>query len=823
MRRLWLLPLLAALAGCPPVDPDDGTGLVRLGPEGKTFTRFGATVIVPKNAVAQEVFIRVDVIDDDRFFPTLPGRVRIGPGYYFSPETIELREPITITLPYLEERVPSAALDPGTFDMRRVRNDEPQRALALPIVIPPTVTARSDRLGLFWATSPEKPVGSKLELSPAEAFLRVGDTQQFTARVFDASGNELADAELTWTVAPPRAASIDEEGLLTALGPGTVRLTVRSGTASANATVYIRGDSVGPSTFVHENPFPTGNDLFGGGLHASGAFVVGANGTFLSRTGETTWTRLFSTPGVVLHAAAGELSTGAVAVGLSGGNGVVVEVKEGASPKFTSFNTVQPRALWFDGTFGMAVGTGNDVLVRRGGAWVTEYSPSVEQLLSVIGDGQGGFTTVGSRGSLYRFDSATQTWNSLFQTQLNVLLTAAVLTQADGAGTWAVGGNRLWRFTGGGWTAHNLPQSPTLDAITALAAAEPDAVVLAGRVGQSGRLLRYRPSDDTWTSQGLRATQVIRGLFGQDGTCYAVGDLGAVWTYQEGAFTELSSGFYGDVADVWSAGNFVVAAVNECVGTGCTAREGKVVYRDLFGRWVELGTQPFLAPVRAVAARSATEVYAASGAQIFRYDGANWGLVPINGATGQTLTDLTLCGERLWAVGLGGTNYVGVETLERGGAYGTTHLFAVHCPTPEEVWVAGEGAIFQNARVVRSSSVRQGPWRAVWSPGVNEGLAFGDARYGLYWDSVDYRVHDAPGGLLPDIFHAMWGSSLDNLYLVGYTVTPLATGYAVRFDGVQWHLIDAGTQRRATAVHGSSAQEVWIGTASGGILRGVVP
>src|SRR5699024_6177566 len=140
------------------------------------------------------------------------------------------------------------------------------------------------------------------------------------------------------------------------------------------------------------------------------------------------WARHFSTTGVTLKAIAGTGISQAAAVGVSGNTGVLVELSPGSTtPKVSLFPSIEPRAIWFDGTHGMAVGYGNDVLLRQSGTWSAVYSPSFETPLSVVGDGLGGVVTVGDRGSIYRYDPATKTWNSLFQTQLAVLQTAAML------------------------------------------------------------------------------------------------------------------------------------------------------------------------------------------------------------------------------------------------------------------------------------------------------------------------------------------------------------------------------------------------------------
>ena len=75
----------------------------------------------------------------------------------------------------------------------------------------------------------------------------------------------------------------------------------------------------------------------------------------------------------------------------------------------------------------MGVGTGNEVVIRRNGQWTTEYHPSFEALLSVIGDGQGSFVVVGDLGSIYKWDPVRKVWDSLYDTRLAVKLDAAQL------------------------------------------------------------------------------------------------------------------------------------------------------------------------------------------------------------------------------------------------------------------------------------------------------------------------------------------------------------------------------------------------------------
>ncbi|MHB8873926.1 MAG: Ig-like domain-containing protein [Myxococcaceae bacterium] len=847
-RPLSLFALCLALVACPPpIDTgNDGGGVITVDSAGGRFIRDGAYIDVPAGAVSATTHINVTIIDTG--IPDVPGRKRVSLGYWFTPETLTFKKPVTIAVPYLTDRVPKG-VDPGTFDMRRKTTKDAYLALPGASVLPvgTVMTATSERLGTFWATSPEQPAVSKVTVEPQEATLAVGQTQQFTAKVTDPAGNPL-EVPVTWTVVAPRVATIDAAGLLTAAGPGVATVTAHAGGESATATVRVLGSATGPRTFVHDNPFPTGNDLWGGAMLPGAAVFVGANATVLAKNAADEWTRVFSSSAITLRAAGGTTVDNAVAVGIMGTSGVLVEMKGSATaPVMTLHESVLPKAMWFDGTHGMAVGDGNDVLVRRSGAWVKEYSPSIESLLSVVGDGLGAFTTLGGRGSLYRYDPLTQTWNSLYQTQLPVLLTAGALATPQGSEAWAAGGNKLWHFEAGGWTAINLPATPIFSELTSLGLLD-GKVVLGARAARQGYLLLFTPPEspaaDAGTPDGgtppadpfvlvaLRGPQLPRGIFGQGAEGFAVGDLGAVWRYSAGTFTEVSRGFYGDVADVAVTATGVFAAVNECATPACTFRAGRVMVRTGAQAWAPLGSSPFFGPVLSVTARSSTEVIAGGKNELYRFDGAGWTPVPVLDSRGDPVAathyDLQLCGTQLWSVGPTGQSYRGTSaSLQSQNFLGSDDLRAIHCPTATQVWLAGDGALWEKSGAAApfllrtSTTVQHGAWRAVWSPGMGEAFAVGAKRNGVYWDTANLSAFDAPGGILPEELTGLWGSSVDNLYAVGGTLIPYPFGYAVRFDGTGWTLVDSGSQRKPSSIHGTSATEIWLGTAGGGVLRAV--
>ncbi len=854
-RTLWILPLAFVLAACPPpIDTGDGgpDNEIVVGPAGGLFLRNGYGLDVPAGAFAEEQRIFVTIFDTG--IPEVPMRTRISFGYRLSPASLLPKSPLTLYLPWHVERVP-AGVDPGTYDMRRQTGSEAYASLpgAKTNLMPfAAVEAKTDKLGVFWVTSPSQPNIARLEIDPQEANLIVGGTQQFNARVVSPTG-ETIDTSVNFKVAPARVASVDQTGLVTALDPGIATLTATAGMQSVQAKIYVQGTTVGPRTYAHQNPFPTGNDLLGGAIAGGlGAVYAGGNGTVLVEDGMGAWTRAFSTPALALKAVGGTSLTNAVAVGQANGAGVLVEFKGAAmAPAVRLF---QPTAisdlsqLWFDGTHGMGVGAGNEVVIRRNGAWTTEYHPSFEALLSVEGDGLGGFTVVGDLGSIYRWDPVRRVWDSLFDTRLAVKLDAAQLVAFSGE-AWAVGGNRLWHFTGAGWAAEALPATPALSKATSLGLFD-SRVVVGGEVkivtGQPLPLARGLvlvradvPSTDggvaevAWTSFPLRGQQVPRSIFGGGSSSAegrVVGDLGAVWAWNSATadFSERSRGFQGDVSDLAVTDTDVFAAVNECRDVRCATRQGVVMHKGAAG-FEALGTLPVVGElVHAIAARSDTEVIVTMDTAVYLWDGTGWTTLPVGSFQGPIL-DLQWCGTSLWGAGEGGSVYKGnVTLLDSAGSITGQPLFSIHCPTPTEVWVAGTQFIASKAAMGTwtsrtSDSVAQAPWKAVWSPGAGEGFAFGDARFGVYFDTSELLLQDATGPLSIDVATAMWGNKIDNLYMTGLASLPSVFGFMLRFDGINWSLVDSGASRKGTTLFGRSNNEIWLGTEGGGVLKAVPP
>jgi len=101
------------------------------------------------------------------------------------------------------------------------------------------VSATSDgQAGSATITVLPIPVAS-LVITPGTATLVAGTTRQFTATARDAVGNALTGRLIEWSVNTVSAATIDANGLLTAVAPGTAVVTAASEGRSIMATVSV--------------------------------------------------------------------------------------------------------------------------------------------------------------------------------------------------------------------------------------------------------------------------------------------------------------------------------------------------------------------------------------------------------------------------------------------------------------------------------------------------------------------------------------------------------------------------------------------------------
>jgi uncharacterized protein YjdB len=89
---------------------------------------------------------------------------------------------------------------------------------------------------------------ARIDLSTGDFTLRVGETRTVGATPRDAAGSALTDRLVTWSSSNTSVASVSPTGLVSALGPGTARIDVRSEDVTVSVTVTVTPVPVGRVT-----------------------------------------------------------------------------------------------------------------------------------------------------------------------------------------------------------------------------------------------------------------------------------------------------------------------------------------------------------------------------------------------------------------------------------------------------------------------------------------------------------------------------------------------------------------------------------------------
>ena len=102
-----------------------------------------------------------------------------------------------------------------------------------------TITARSGSASASVPVTVMQSAGSVVVEPTTATLMSLGETVQLTATVLDGNGQPVAGAEVTWSSSHESVATVSGEGLVTAVGNGSVTITARSGSASASVPVTV--------------------------------------------------------------------------------------------------------------------------------------------------------------------------------------------------------------------------------------------------------------------------------------------------------------------------------------------------------------------------------------------------------------------------------------------------------------------------------------------------------------------------------------------------------------------------------------------------------
>ncbi len=102
------------------------------------------------------------------------------------------------------------------------------------------ITARSGRLSTSADITVAIPVATSLTIEPAEHTLEaIGDTLQLAAVVLDQHENAMEDVTVTWSSGDETVATVDENGLVTAVDNGMAEITAQAGDAMGTAAITV--------------------------------------------------------------------------------------------------------------------------------------------------------------------------------------------------------------------------------------------------------------------------------------------------------------------------------------------------------------------------------------------------------------------------------------------------------------------------------------------------------------------------------------------------------------------------------------------------------
>ena len=91
-------------------------------------------------------------------------------------------------------------------------------------------------------TSPQPPVLTKIEVTPATATLIIGETQEFKATALDQRNNPMASIEISWGVDNPSVGSVTPPSSIT--GPDGIAITTFTALAAGNTAVNASNGTV---------------------------------------------------------------------------------------------------------------------------------------------------------------------------------------------------------------------------------------------------------------------------------------------------------------------------------------------------------------------------------------------------------------------------------------------------------------------------------------------------------------------------------------------------------------------------------------------------
>jgi len=224
--------LTPVIGGCG--DGGTGPGKKGVGEEGGKVTLAGGSVVlvIPTGALPSFVKFTVDPAT------SIPPSDLVVPGatYEIGPPGTTFDRLATLTLAYDPADLPASVRESelGLHQMRGI-NWVPAVNGSVDTDAH-TVSGLIETLGTFGVLGfPVKSVA----LSPSFQVLAAGETRKMTAAGIGPSGSSFPGREVAWSSSDESVATVDTEGLVTAVGPGNATIQARVEFAAKSATIRV--------------------------------------------------------------------------------------------------------------------------------------------------------------------------------------------------------------------------------------------------------------------------------------------------------------------------------------------------------------------------------------------------------------------------------------------------------------------------------------------------------------------------------------------------------------------------------------------------------
>lgn len=224
------------LSGCGETTPPAQTNL---GPEGATLTLANGAVviIVPAEAVSEPVLITVDAASNVPSSPLLVA----GTAFEIGPSGLQFAAPVSLSIRYQGLTLPQD-VRPEELRVNRVSANAWVELSGSGVDSQGgTVSVQISGLSVFGLVA--VPADSVI-VEPSALFLAGGQSSQLSATPLDADGNTLPDRAVSWSSSASAIASVDQNGLVTAVGQGNATITAMVEEVSGSAAVQVTAAAV---------------------------------------------------------------------------------------------------------------------------------------------------------------------------------------------------------------------------------------------------------------------------------------------------------------------------------------------------------------------------------------------------------------------------------------------------------------------------------------------------------------------------------------------------------------------------------------------------